>query len=319
MGIYRGAGGAGIAGDPNQIDGDKGDIVVSSGGLSWVVKDGVIQTANLGGDITSAGKALLDDADASAQRTTLGLGTVATTPITDYATAAQGTVADAALPTTGGTMTGAITTSSTFDGRDVATDGTKLDGVEALADVTDATNVTAAGALMDSELADVAAVKATTGTFLVADQTKLDNIEALADVTDTTNVTSSGALMDSEVTNLAQVKAFDTTDYVAKTSATGSAVMPSGTTGERDGSPSAGNLRFNSTDTSFEGYDGSAWGAIGGGGGGPSLGTDSIIRTNAQTISEDITIPSNTNGMSIGDITIADPYTVTVDGRWVVI
>ena len=49
---------------------------------------------------------------------------------------------------------------------------TKLDAIEASADVTDATNVTAAGALMDSELAGIAAVKATTGTFLTADQTK---------------------------------------------------------------------------------------------------------------------------------------------------
>lgn len=39
-------------------------------------------------------------------------------------------------------------------------DHSKLDGIEASADVTDATNVTAAGALMDSELADLAAVKA---------------------------------------------------------------------------------------------------------------------------------------------------------------
>ena len=78
----------------------------------------------------------------------------------DYATAAQGTTADAALPKTGGAMTGAITTNSTFDGRDVATDGTKLDGIEALADVTDTTNVTAAGALMDSELTSIASVKA---------------------------------------------------------------------------------------------------------------------------------------------------------------
>ena len=61
----------------------------------------------------------------------------------DYATAAQGTKADAALPTTGGAMTGAITTNSTFDGRDVAADGTKLDGIEAGADVTDTTNVVA--------------------------------------------------------------------------------------------------------------------------------------------------------------------------------
>lgn len=39
------------------------------------------------------------------------------------------------------------------------------------------------------------------------------NVEDGADVTDATNVTAAGALMDSEVTNLAQVKAFDTTDY----------------------------------------------------------------------------------------------------------
>jgi hypothetical protein len=41
-----------------------------------------------------------------------------------------------------------------------AADKTKIDGIEALADVTDVTNVTDSGALMDSELANVAAVKA---------------------------------------------------------------------------------------------------------------------------------------------------------------
>ena len=60
----------------------------------------------------------------------------------------------------GAVFTGAITTNSTIDGRDVATDGTKLDGVEASADVTDTANVTAAGALMDSELTSIASVKA---------------------------------------------------------------------------------------------------------------------------------------------------------------
>ena len=43
---------------------------------------------------------------------------------------------------------GNVAVTGTVDGRDVATDGTKLDGIEALADVTDATNVAAAGALM---------------------------------------------------------------------------------------------------------------------------------------------------------------------------
>ena len=88
-------------------------------------------------------------------------------------------------------------------------DHTKLNAIEASADVTDATNVTAAGALMDSELAGIAAVKATTGTFLSADESKLDGIEASADVTDATNVTAAGALMDSECASLADVKAID--------------------------------------------------------------------------------------------------------------
>ncbi len=48
-------------------------------------------------------------------------------------------------------MTGNMTVTGTVDGRDVATDGTKLDGIEAGADVTDATNVAAAGAIMDGD------------------------------------------------------------------------------------------------------------------------------------------------------------------------
>lgn len=57
-------------------------------------------------------------------------------------------------------VTGSISVSGTVDGRDVAADGTKLDGIEASADVTDTANVTAAGALMDSELTSIASVKA---------------------------------------------------------------------------------------------------------------------------------------------------------------
>ena len=78
----------------------------------------------------------------------------------DYATSTQGTTADNALPKAGGAVTGPITTNSTFDGREVATDGTKLDGIEASADVTDEDNVTSAGALMDSEVTNLAQVKA---------------------------------------------------------------------------------------------------------------------------------------------------------------
>ena len=66
------------------------------------------------------------------------------------------------LPLAGGTMTGNIVMSGaqTVDGRDLSVDGTKLDGIEAGADVTDTANVTAAGALMDSEVTNLAQVKA---------------------------------------------------------------------------------------------------------------------------------------------------------------
>ena len=49
------------------------------------------------------------------------------------------------------------------------------------------------------------------------------------------------------------------------------------------------------------------------------LGAAHIIKTNAQTISENITIPSTTNGVSGGPITIADSYTVTVNGNWSIV
>ena len=76
----------------------------------------------------------------------------------------DGTIIGSSSPSTGAftsvSATGNITVGGTVDGRDLAADGTKLDGIEALADVTDTTNVTAAGALMDSELTNLTAVKA---------------------------------------------------------------------------------------------------------------------------------------------------------------
>ena len=51
----------------------------------------------------------------------------------------------------------------------------------------------------------------------------------------------------------------------------------------------------------------------------PSLGTASIIRTNANTINENITIPANTNGMSAGPITIANGKTVIIAGTWSIV
>ncbi len=99
-----------------------------------------------------------------------------------------------ATKSTGVDVVGNITVSGTVDGRDLATDGTKLDGVEASADVTDATNVTAAGALMDSEVTNLAQVKAfdSSDYATAAQGTTADNALPKAGGTMTGNLTLSG-------------------------------------------------------------------------------------------------------------------------------
>ena len=51
----------------------------------------------------------------------------------------------------------------------------------------------------------------------------------------------------------------------------------------------------------------------------PFLGNDSIIRTNGQTISSDITISSTTNALSAGPITIGSNATVTISGFYTIL
>mgnify|MGYP003146637526 FL=1 len=103
--------------------------------------------------------------------------------------------------------------------------------------------------------------------------------------------------------------------------------LPAGTQAQRPTGVSVGTLRFNSDLDSAEIYKaddgtGSAgWTPVAGGG--PSLGTDSIIRTNANTIAENISVGPSAgsefaNGMSAGPITINSGFTVTVEsgGAW---
>lgn len=66
------------------------------------------------------------------------------------------------------------------EGAFVDGDKTKLDGIEASADVTDATNVEAAGALMDSEVTNLAEVKA----FSSADYATASHTHAIDELSD---------------------------------------------------------------------------------------------------------------------------------------
>ena len=81
----------------------------------------------------------------------------------------------------------------------------------------------------------------------------------------TNSATATGTLLSSLSVsgNMDVTGTFTVSDNILMTG-TGAIDVASGTTAQRPGSASAGMFRFNSQTTEFEGYDGSAWGEIGG-------------------------------------------------------
>ena len=106
---------------------DQTDAVTSVVGLNGsITKSGLLSALNVedGADVTdttnvTAAGALMDSE-------VTNLAQVKAFSAADYATASQGTIAGNALPKSGGAMTGAITTNSTFDGVDIASRNTVL-------------------------------------------------------------------------------------------------------------------------------------------------------------------------------------------------
>jgi hypothetical protein len=100
---------------------------------------------------------------------------------------------------------------------------------------------------------------------------------------------------------------------VKKTSATGSALLPVGTTAQRDGSPVEGAFRYNSDLDIFEGYSNGAWGQVGGG----QMVGQAVVKAiffNNTNISENLTVVAGTNGGTFGPVTIDAGKTVTIEG-----
>lgn len=108
---------------------------------------------------------------------------------------------------------------------------------------------------------------------------------------------------------LALKSAISTT--VLKTSSTGSAVLPNGTTAQRDGSPVAGYIRYNLSTNSFEGY-GLAWGSIGGGATGGT--NNSAFYENDTLITADYTIGSGAIVNTVTVVAATNLFTATAHG-----
>mgnify|MGYP003122025940 CR=1 FL=1 len=106
--------------------------------------------------------------------------------------------------------------------------------------------------------------------------------------------------MDANLTNLNTDK-LETADvtgsFTALTGgATGASQLGTGTTAERP-TPATGQLRFNTTTTSVEVYDGSSWGAITGGGGSSNI-TSEVLFEHANELTSSYTIGTNNNAIA---------------------
>ena len=113
----------------------------------------------------------------------------------------------------------------------------------------------------------IATLKAgASGTIAVGDDAT-DNVVFNADINsdfvpDTNGTYSLGSL--AQNWNKAFLRTLDSSTDIITVDINGALILPVGTVAERPGTPAQGMIRYNSDDTTFEGYDGTAWGSLGG-------------------------------------------------------
>ena len=228
---------------------------------------------------------------------------------------------------------GTVAVTGNVDGRDVSVDGAKLDTIE-----TNATNYTHPANH---------AISVVTGLQAALDA-KVDDTQVLTDVpsgalfTDTTYthpsnhaisvVTGLQAALDAKVddsqvlTDVPSGALFTDTNTVYTHPTNHAISVISGLQAALDAKlddsqvgTTANKLIALNSAAKLPAVDGSLLTGLVGGG--PSLGTSSVIRTNAKVIDENITFTGNENGSSVGPITVASGRVITVasGSTWVVL
>jgi hypothetical protein len=135
-----------------------------------------------------------------------------------YATRSVGAIDNVAIgantPSTGAftTINGVTPATAQY----TTTLNTKLNNIEALADVTDATNVTAAGALMDSELTSIASVKALNQGLATTDSPSFVNVTSnlTGDITGNAATVTTNANLTGDVTSVGNATTIGATKVV---------------------------------------------------------------------------------------------------------
>jgi hypothetical protein len=267
---------------------------------------------------TSASTATTKASEASTSATNAATSaTAAASSATSASSSASSATSSASTATTKASEASASASTATTKASEAATSATNA-ATSATASATSATASASSATASAASAAAAAATKDSIDEFYLGAQASNPTVDNNGDAVTAGDWYFNTTSNETRIYNGSawQVTVISTDGLVSKTSATGSAEMPTGTTAQRDGSPSAGFLRFNSTTTGFEGYNGSEWGSIGGG-----ASAGGAIYENTDDITSNYTLTTGSNGMSVGPITIATGVTVTVPSgqRWVIL
>ena len=103
----------------------------------------------------------------------------------------------------------------------------------------------------------------------------------------------------------------DLATTTTKTAATGASLIPGGTTGQRPTLLSTDRgFRYNDTLISWEGWNGTTWGSVGGGATG--AGGDTVFQENSRVVNNSYTLTTGKSASAVGPISIATGKVLTV-------